>query len=126
MCYNYVHLPTHQCGWWYPFGHSTLAAFLPFILTNLFPSPLSYVPSLFLFIVGVTHLKVASDVDGIFAILDWLSFVPKTRSAPIPILPSGDPVDRRVDYMPPKAPYDPRWMISGRLKPGKYAICKLL
>ena len=70
----------------------------------------------------MTHLKVASDVDGIFAILDWLSFVPKTCGSPIPILPSTDPVDRLIDFMPPKAPYDPRWMILGRQKPGTSGV----
>ena len=73
---------------------------------------------------GVTHLKVASDVDGIFAILDWLSFVPKSRGSPIPILPSVDPVDRPIDFLPPKAPYDPRWMIAGRSKPGRLNVHK--
>ena len=67
---------------------------------------------------GVTHLKVESDVDGIFAILDWLSFIPSARGSPIPILPTSDPVDRPITFMPPKAPYDPRWMIAGRQKPG--------
>jgi len=32
----------------------------------------------------------------------------------VPIIKPVDPVDREVNYMPTKAPYDPRWMLAGR------------
>lgn len=25
-----------------------------------------------------------------------------------------DPVDRQIEFIPTKAPYDPRWMLAGR------------
>eukprot|EP00913_Durusdinium_trenchii_P006534 g6138.t1 len=59
---------------------------------------------------GVTHQVVRDDQEGMAAILDWLSFVPKDISAPVPICqPSGvDPWDRDVDFEPSQLPYDPR------------------
>lgn len=32
---------------------------------------------------GVTHLTVPSDVEGVAAIIDWLSYIPKVRSSPL-------------------------------------------
>lgn len=32
----------------------------------------------------------------------------------MPILNAKDPIDRRVEFVPTKAPYDPRWMLAGR------------
>lgn len=32
----------------------------------------------------------------------------------MPILSTKDPIDRAVDFVPTKAPYDPRWMLAGR------------
>jgi len=39
------------------------------------------------------------------------------RDGPLPISFSSDLVDREVDYMPTKCPYDPRWMLAGRVHP---------
>merc|ERR1719491_2235089 len=62
---------------------------------------------------GVTHQLVQSDQEGIAAILDWLSFVPKdtfsTHTVPEPI----DPPDREITFVPSKTPYDPRHMLAG-------------
>ena len=30
-----------------------------------------------------------------------------------------DPVERDIEFMPTKAPYDPRWMLAGRKVPGR-------
>ena len=30
---------------------------------------------------------------------------------------SSDPVDREIDFVPTKTPYDPRWMLGGRTHP---------
>jgi len=39
------------------------------------------------------------------------------KLSPVPIIKPVDPVDREVNYMPTKAPYDPRWMLAGRQSP---------
>ena len=66
----------------------------------------------------MTHRTVASDVEGVITILDWLSYAPRVRRAPVPIMPVLDPIDRLIAFTPTKAPYDPRWMLAGRTKPG--------
>jgi hypothetical protein len=39
------------------------------------------------------------------------------KLSPVPFIKPVDPVDREVNYMPTKAPYDPRWMLAGRQSP---------
>jgi hypothetical protein len=67
---------------------------------------------------------VPDDSAGVEAIVEWLAFVPRTRTeqAPIYLLaPSDsvmptviDAVDRKVEWMPPVAsPYDSRKLITG-------------
>jgi len=29
-----------------------------------------------------------------------------------------DPIERDIEFVPTKAPYDPRWMLAGRPHPG--------
>jgi len=41
------------------------------------------------------------------------------RDGPLPMCLWSDPVDREVEFMPTKAPYDPRWMLAGRAHPEK-------
>ncbi|XP_053683269.1 acetyl-CoA carboxylase isoform X3 [Sabethes cyaneus] len=66
---------------------------------------------------GVTHKTEALDLDGVYTILHWLSFIPDIRGGTLPIVSASDPIDRPIDFMPTKAPYDPRWMLSGRVNP---------
>ncbi|XP_059192405.1 acetyl-CoA carboxylase isoform X2 [Centropristis striata] len=66
---------------------------------------------------GVTHTTVPDDFEGVFTILQWLSYMPKNKHSPVPVIPTTDPVDREIEYTPTKAPYDPRWMLAGRLHP---------
>jgi len=67
---------------------------------------------------GVTHELVQDDQEGVNAILDWVSFVPKTaKSYPVALKSAADPIDRPVDFMPTKAPYDPRHMLAGTRAP---------
>lgn len=66
---------------------------------------------------GVSHKTDPRDLDGIYTILKWLSYIPKDKLSPVPFIKSVDPVDREIDYMPTKAPYDPRWMLAGRQNP---------
>lgn len=66
---------------------------------------------------GISHKTEPRDLDGIYTILRWLSYVPKDKISPLPVIKPADPVDREVGYMPTKAPYDPRWMLAGRPNP---------
>lgn len=64
---------------------------------------------------GVSHKTEPHDLDGIYTILKWLSYIPKDKYSIVPIVSPADPVDREISYMPTKAPYDPRWMLAGRI-----------
>uniref|UniRef100_A0A674A5U6 Acetyl-CoA carboxylase beta n=1 Tax=Salmo trutta TaxID=8032 RepID=A0A674A5U6_SALTR len=66
---------------------------------------------------GVTHTTVPDDFEGIFTILRWLSYMPKTKHSPVPVIPPKDPVEREIEFTPTKAPYDPRWLLAGRPHP---------
>ncbi|TKS78760.1 Acetyl-CoA carboxylase 2 [Collichthys lucidus] len=66
---------------------------------------------------GVTHTTVPDDFEGVFTILRWLSYMPKNKYSPVPVVSTTDPVDREIEYTPTKAPYDPRWMLAGRPHP---------
>ncbi|KAM3610281.1 uncharacterized protein V6R79_001760 [Siganus canaliculatus] len=66
---------------------------------------------------GVTHTTVPDDFEGVFTILQWLSYMPKNKHSPVPVIATTDPVDREIEYIPTKAPYDPRWMLAGRPHP---------
>ncbi|XP_021925280.1 acetyl-CoA carboxylase [Zootermopsis nevadensis] len=66
---------------------------------------------------GISHKTEPRDLDGIYTILKWLSYIPKDKLSPVPFINPVDPVDREVGYMPTKAPYDPRWMLEGRQSP---------
>lgn len=65
---------------------------------------------------GISHLTVGTDLEGVEAIVNWLSFVPKDKKSMVPIRPSSkDPIDREVGYKPTPLPYDPRWMLEGHV-----------
>ncbi|XP_043387180.1 acetyl-CoA carboxylase 1 isoform X2 [Chelonia mydas] len=66
---------------------------------------------------GVTHSTVSDDFEGIYTILQWLSYMPKSVSSPVPTLSIKDPIDRVIEFVPTKTPYDPRWMLAGRPSP---------
>uniref|UniRef100_A0A8V5HI62 acetyl-CoA carboxylase n=1 Tax=Melopsittacus undulatus TaxID=13146 RepID=A0A8V5HI62_MELUD len=66
---------------------------------------------------GVTHSTVCDDFEGVYTILQWLSYMPKSVYSPVPILKVKDPIDRPIDFVPTKTPYDPRWMLAGRPNP---------
>jgi len=66
---------------------------------------------------GVTHKLVQSDSEGVAAILNWLSFVPKDAKSCPSIMEPLDPVDRDVTFVPSKRPYDPRHMLAGTTTP---------
>ncbi|XP_024130292.1 acetyl-CoA carboxylase isoform X2 [Oryzias melastigma] len=66
---------------------------------------------------GVTHSTVTDDFEGVFTILQWLSYMPKNKHSSVPVIATADPVDREIEFTPTKAPYDPRWMLAGRPHP---------
>uniref|UniRef100_A0A663MA55 acetyl-CoA carboxylase n=1 Tax=Athene cunicularia TaxID=194338 RepID=A0A663MA55_ATHCN len=68
---------------------------------------------------GVTHSTVCDDFEGVYTILQWLSYMPKSVYSPVPILKVKDPIDRTIEFVPTKTPYDPRWMLTGRPNPSQ-------
>ncbi|RUP43011.1 acetyl-CoA carboxylase, partial [Jimgerdemannia flammicorona] len=71
---------------------------------------------------GVSHLTAENDLEGISKIVQWLSFVPEHRGAPVTIVPSLDPIDREIGFMPTKTSYDPRWFLAGKNEDGKWTV----
>ncbi|KAF3392437.1 Acetyl-CoA carboxylase [Penicillium rolfsii] len=64
---------------------------------------------------GVSHMTANDDFEGVQKIVEWMSFVPDKKGAPIPIRPWSDDWDRDIGYFPPaKQAYDPRWLIAGK------------
>uniref|UniRef100_A0A7N1A1T5 Acetyl-CoA carboxylase n=1 Tax=Kalanchoe fedtschenkoi TaxID=63787 RepID=A0A7N1A1T5_KALFE len=61
---------------------------------------------------GVVHLTVSDDLEGVSAILQWLSYVPPYVGGPLPILRPLDPPERPVQYLP-ETSCDPRAAITG-------------
>lgn len=61
---------------------------------------------------GVVHLTVSDDLEGISAILKWLSFIPPYLGGPLPMLTPKDPPERYVEYLPENT-CDPRAAICG-------------
>lgn len=49
----------------------------------------------------------------------FVSF-PQSVYSPVPILRVKDPIDRPIEFVPTKTPYDPRWMLAGRPNPSTY------
>ncbi|XP_069882456.1 acetyl-CoA carboxylase 2 isoform X1 [Dipodomys merriami] len=66
---------------------------------------------------GISHITVPDDFEGVYTILEWLSYMPKDNRSPVPIITPTDPIDRDVEFVPSRAPYDPRWMLAGRPHP---------
>ncbi|XP_029777234.1 acetyl-CoA carboxylase 2 isoform X3 [Suricata suricatta] len=66
---------------------------------------------------GVSHITVPDDFEGVYTILEYLSYMPKDNLSPVPIITPTDPIDREIEFYPSKAPYDPRWLLAGRPHP---------
>ncbi|GAB0197082.1 acetyl-CoA carboxylase 2 [Grus japonensis] len=66
---------------------------------------------------GVSHVTVPDDFEGVYTILQWLSYIPKDNQSPVPVIAISDPIEREIDFVPSKVPYDPRWMLAGRPHP---------
>ncbi|KAJ5751970.1 Acetyl-CoA carboxylase [Penicillium odoratum] len=65
---------------------------------------------------GVSHMTATDDFEGVQKIVEWMSFVPDKKGAPVPIRPWSDTWDRDISYFPPsdKQAYDVRWLIAGK------------
>lgn len=63
---------------------------------------------------GVVHLTVPDDLEGISAILKWLSYIPSHIGGALPLIRPLDPPDRPVEYWPENS-CDPRAAICGTL-----------
>jgi acetyl-CoA carboxylase/biotin carboxylase 1 len=71
---------------------------------------------------GVSHQTVENDLQGVEAILKWLSYVPASKHMELPVLLTEgkkllDPIDRPI-YDPRRGPnpqdvYDPRLLLTG-------------
>ncbi|GCB65673.1 hypothetical protein scyTo_0007767 [Scyliorhinus torazame] len=66
---------------------------------------------------GISHTTVPDDFEGVYTILQWLSYMPKNNTSPVPMISPKDCPEREIDFVPTKAPYDPRWMLAGRPHP---------
>nr|XP_039264326.1 acetyl-CoA carboxylase-like isoform X1 [Styela clava] len=67
---------------------------------------------------GVSHATVSWDYVGINTALKWLSYIPKSKGAPLPILPRPrDSIEREVEFVPTKNAYNPRHMLAGYTNP---------
>ena len=67
---------------------------------------------------GVTHLRVQNDMEGVNAMLKWLSYIPRTNHSdliPQPLSASIDTVNRPVTFKPPKVAYDVRDLLQGTM-----------
>ncbi|KAI9279387.1 acetyl-CoA carboxylase [Sporodiniella umbellata] len=69
---------------------------------------------------GVSHLTAENDLEGIQKIVQWLSFVPAVRNGPVTMRLGADPVDRDIEFTPPKGPSDPRFFLAGKNENGKW------
>lgn len=49
---------------------------------------------------GVSHLVVQHELAGVQAIMDWLAYIPARMGAPLPVLPSSDPISRPIAFTP--------------------------
>ena len=64
---------------------------------------------------GVSHMTAKDDFEGVSKIVDWMSYVPEKKGAPLPVGSLEDPWDRNIAYYPPpKQAYDVRWLIAGK------------
>ncbi|XP_021953724.1 acetyl-CoA carboxylase isoform X2 [Folsomia candida] len=66
---------------------------------------------------GVSHKTDRHDMEGIYTMLKWLSYIPAHKGGPLPIMTPVDSINREIGFYPTKAAYDPRWMLTGRPSP---------
>ncbi|XP_073965390.1 acetyl-CoA carboxylase isoform X2 [Choristoneura fumiferana] len=62
---------------------------------------------------GVASAVAATDLDAVGAALRWLAYMPKDKNSMVPIMRVSDPIDRPVEWKPPRSAHDPRLMLTG-------------
>jgi acetyl-CoA carboxylase/biotin carboxylase 1 len=65
---------------------------------------------------GVSHLTASNHLESVKAALKWLSYVPSSKCAYLPVvdITGVDMVERVIDFVPKRGqPYDPRHLIAG-------------
>lgn len=55
-----------------------------------------------------------NDLEGVYRMLHWLSYIPDVVDGGLPIVVSNDLIDRPVQIRPSKSPYDPRLLFTGK------------
>ena len=66
---------------------------------------------------GVSHKTERNDMEGVRRILNWLSYIPAYKGAPLPMLtnPMSDPAERDIDFYPPEGvSFDTRLLMTGQ------------
>ncbi len=63
---------------------------------------------------GMPVIRVLHPPDCVIGINEEILNVPDLQ-APLPVRTITDTVDRDIEFTPTKVPYDPRWMLEGRL-----------
>jgi len=66
---------------------------------------------------GVSHKTERNDVEGVKRILNWLSYIPSKKGAPLPITsnPLSDHPERDVEFHPLEGvTFDPRLLLTGQ------------
>lgn len=58
---------------------------------------------------------LVNDLEGVYRMLHWLSYVPDVVDGGLPIVMSNDSVDRLVECRPSRSPYDPRLLLAGHV-----------
>ncbi|KAJ8605817.1 hypothetical protein CTAYLR_000576 [Chrysophaeum taylorii] len=63
---------------------------------------------------GVSHLVATDHFDVVAKALQWLSYIPEKRGAPLPISlnQQQDPVEREITWQPTQKTYDPRHLLA--------------
>lgn len=49
---------------------------------------------------GVSHHVVEDDLEGCAAVLQWLSYISPVLGGPAAALPTTDPIERNIGYLP--------------------------
>lgn len=65
---------------------------------------------------GVSHLLTVTHMESVIQAMNWLSFVPSSKGAPLPIrdISYSDSIERLVEFTPTKGSvYDPRLLLTG-------------
>ncbi len=62
---------------------------------------------------GVSHLTAQDDFEGVSKVLQWISYIPIKKDAPLPCLSNGDEIERPIDVAIPSGAYDPRTLLQG-------------